>query len=287
MTRRQFRKAVADAEPAIRDFVRGFRNQDNVDRAAKSIEAIYGRWGASGPEARRFLTSWSPFWLWLRAATKFAWVTLPRDHPVLTSIIAASEEMTREERKKFGLEKDVSGALPGFLQGGIPTGDGGIIKLSNLTTFGMFADYPDTVASMAAPQFTSGLFNLLGIDWKGDRLVDSEGRPASENQKTLAAALTTGGALVPFFNVTKQIIERGFKGASPARKFSPSSVRYLRSLSNKRQIDVPAKGSSTSGSSDSGLSPAAENYMDALGSSSGSSSGLNSAAEDYMKALSP
>lgn len=243
MTRRQFRKAIEAQEPVLMDFIRGFRNQDRVDRFARQIEDIYGNWGKNGPAARRFLTTWAPFWMWARAATKFAFVTLPRDHPVLSSVLAASEEMTREERQKLGLDFEGERSLEDFAQGSIPIGDSEILRISNLTTFGAFADYPDFMSSMAAPQFMSALLAGTGLDWKGDRLTDPDGRPASGPQKMLAAALSTGEGYIPFFNVIQQVVDRGFEGAAPARKFDAGTTDFLRDLSESRQINVPVTDS--------------------------------------------
>src|SRR5690606_11988862 len=212
---------------AVRDLARGLRNQDNVDRLARSIEDIYGNWGKNGPEARRFLNTWTPFWMWLRAATKFAFVTLPRDHPVLTSIIAAAETMTREERQKLGLDLWGDEPVPDFLQGAIPVGDR-LVKTGNLTTFGMFNNYLEAAANMAAPNFSSGLMAALGLDWKGDRLVDAEGRPADQLEAAKLAALATGEAYIPFLNAAESIIRRGAAGPLPTRAYDKGTVKYLR-----------------------------------------------------------
>jgi hypothetical protein len=252
MSRRQFRRAVRDLDPALRDFARGLRNQDNIDRAAKSIESIYGNWGKNSPTARRFLTTWAPFWMWLRAATKFAFVTMPRDHPVLTSIIAAAETMTREERQQLGIDLWGEEPVPDFLQGGLPVG-GDIWKAGNLTTFGMFNNYPDAVASMAAPNWASGFLAAMGIDWKGDQLVDPEGRPANQLETAKAAAILTGEAYIPFITTIKAVLDRGAEGALPTRGYDPGTVDYLRSLSESEQITVPTSdGGSSAGGIDYG-----------------------------------
>lgn len=242
MTRRQFRKAIAAQEPAVMDLIRGFRNPEHVDRFAKEVEQVFGNWGKNGPEARRFLTTWAPFWMWGRAAIKFAFVTLPRDHPILTGLIAASEQMTREEREKLGFDFAGKEPLPGFLQGGIPdpSGSGGVVGLSSLTTFGTFSDLPQFLASVPAPQFSSAILAGLGLDWKGDKLVDSNGRPASELERVKAAILGTADAYIPFLNVGRAISSHGFPaGLSPFRSYPKSTVDYLRGLHNTQQINVP------------------------------------------------
>lgn len=249
MTRRQFRKAIDAQDAVVKDFVRGFRHPENVDRFAKEVEAVFGNWGKNGPEARRFLTTWAPFWMWGRSAIKFAFVTLPRDHPMLTGLLAASEQMTREERQKLGFDFAGDEPLPDFLQGGIPDGSGGVTALGSLSTFGTFADLPQFLASMPAPQFSSLVLSGLGLDWKGDKLVDKDGRPAGQLERIKAAVLGWGDAFVPFLNVGRAITERGSGGVSPFRSYPESTADYLRSLHNTQQINVPITESGSSGTS--------------------------------------
>jgi hypothetical protein len=249
MTRRQFRNAINAEAPVVMDLIRGFRNPEHVDHFAKSVENVFGNWGKNGPEARRFLTTWAPFWMWGRAAIKFAFVTLPRDHPLLTGLIAASEQMTREEREKLGFDFAGKEPLPGFLQGGIPSGGGGVTALGSLTTFGTFSDLPQFLASVPAPQFSSAILAGLGIDWKGDRLVDGKGRPASDTERIKAAVLGTADAFIPFLNVGRAISTRGAAGLSPFRSYPKSTVDYLRGLHNTQTIHVPIKEGGEGGGS--------------------------------------
>lgn len=259
MSRRQFRRAVAAQDDVIMDYIRGFRDPEKVDHMARQIERVFGNWGKVSPEARRFLNTLAPFWQWGRSALKFAFVTLPRDHPMLTGILAATEQMTREERQKLGLDSEGKEPLPGFLQGGVPgLGGDGIIGLSGLTTFGTFADPAEFAGNMFAPQVSSIGKALGGLDWKGDQLVDSLGRPANTLERVKAAVTTGVEQFVPFLNVARSIVKHGPKGALPAREYPPSTADYLRGLSNTQQINVPV----TEGSSDSGST----NPFDALDS---------------------
>lgn len=261
MTRGQFRRAVAAMDPVVTDLAKGFRNPETVDRFAKSVESVFGNWGKSGPEARRFLTTWAPFWMWARAATKFAFVTLPRDHPVLTGLIAASQQMTREERTKLGFAFDSEGAhepLPDFLQTGIPDPwhPGGVVKLSNLTTYGTFADYPKFLASVPAPQFSSSLFAALGFDWKLDKLKKADGSEADATERAKAAILTGLEGFLPFLNTARAISAHGPGGLNPIKTYDAEKVQAMREP--KQSISVPLKGSGSSSSSSS-------NPFDALG----------------------
>jgi len=250
MTRRQFRQAVKAQSPVVMDLIRGFRNPEQVDRFAKEVERVFGNWSKLGPDARRYLSTYSPFWMWGRAALKFAAITLPKDHPILTGIIAATEQMTREERQKLGLDFAGTEPLPGFLQGGVPDSHGGITGLAGLTTFGTFADPTEFLAQSATPQLNTLLSALQGLDWKGDQLVDAAGRPASTLERVKAGIFGTAESMVPFLNVARSVLSRGPSGALPARDYPKSTVDYLRGLHNTQQVNVPISGSS-GGSSDS------------------------------------
>lgn len=249
MTRREFRKAVAAQDDVITDFVRGFRDPEHIDRFAKEVERVFGNWGKNGPEARRFLNTYAPFWMWGRAALKFAFITMPRDHPMLTGIIAATEQMTREERQKLGLDFAGAEPLPGFLQGSLPgRQQGGVIGVSGLTTYGTFADLPDFVSNSTTPQIATAVMALRGLDWKGDQLVDKDGRPASQEERIKAAVAGTLDGFIPFLNVGRSIASRGAAGALPAREYPPRTVDFLRSLSNSQSIRVPIEGGGGSSS---------------------------------------
>lgn len=274
MTRRQFRKAIEAQDPVLLDLARGLRDPERVDYFAKQVENVFGNWGKNGPEARRFLSTWAPFWMWGRAAFKFAFVTMPRDHPIITSLIAASEQMTREERQKLGFDFDADRPQPGYLQGSIPDpfNEGGVANVSGLTTYGTFANAPQFAASLPAPVFSSAILSGLGLDWKGDKLVDGDGRPAGDMEKVKAAVLGTLDGFIPFLNVGRSVADKGpLAGASPVKTIAPSTDSYLRDLHNTQEISVPiTESGGTGGSSnpldqlDSALDGGGSNPLDQL-----------------------
>lgn len=250
LTRHAFRRAVAAEQSVVMDLARGLRHPENVDRFAKEVEQVFGNWGKNGPEARRFLTTWAPFWMWGRAAIKFAFITLPRDHPVLTGLLAASQQMTREERQKLGFDFAGDSPQPPYLQGSIPDPmhAGGVVPVGTLTTFGTFGDLPQFLASVPAPQFSSAILGGLGLDWKGDKLVNKKGQPASEQERIKAALLGTADGYIPFLNVARSVAGHGAIGVSPFRATSPQIDQYLRERHNMQEISVPISSGSGGGS---------------------------------------
>lgn len=249
LTRRRWRKAIAAQDPVVVDLARGFRNPDKVDYFAKQVERVFGNWGKNGPTAKKWLNTYAPFWQWARAATKFAFVTLPKDHPVLTSLIAASEQMTRAEREKLGFDQFAADRLPSYLQGSIPDpfgGPGGIANVGHLTTFGEFSNPKEAFGSLLIPPIVQGAYTAsLGVDWKGDKLVNSEGQPANELEAAKAALFGTAESFIPFLNLGRGVGKKGLEGLNPIHRYSPESVAKQREP--REDISVPVEGGGSEG----------------------------------------
>lgn len=168
-------------DAARNDLAKGLLQTENQVRYAQGIERVFGQWGSNSPAMREFLVDYAPFGMWTRAATKFVFHTLPADHPVLVGIIAATEQMTQEEREKLGLSIFSDRPLPENLRAGLPLPGGGIIGgVSGMTSYGFFADPANAVSQTIMPQFSGSLDALAGLDWTGKRLLHEDGTPLSQ-----------------------------------------------------------------------------------------------------------
>lgn len=192
-------------EDALRDFARGLLKTRKQEYFAERLARQFGDWSTLGPVERRWLVNYAPFYLWARAATKFVLVTLPRDHPVFTSLAAVANSMTQEERRTFGFDllyKKGAGVLPRFLQGGVPVGKKeskyGIKGLAYATTFGVWADYPNALASFILPQANSALWAGSGLDFTGEHITNGDGTPITAAQKAGLVAYFLAEPLIPF-----------------------------------------------------------------------------------------
>jgi hypothetical protein len=67
---------------------------------------MYGKYGKFPPGLRRAIANYTPFMAWSLNAVQFMYSVLPKDHPVLTSLIASSNIATEDWRKKHGLKVD-------------------------------------------------------------------------------------------------------------------------------------------------------------------------------------
>lgn len=279
MTRRQFKAAIEAQTPVLRDLAEGFRNPDTVDRFAKSVERIFGNWGKNSPTARRFFTQYAPFWQWTRAAFKFVYLTLPRDHPALTGLLAASQTMTREERLKFGFDFDAKNPLPDWMQGDIPNPGkpGGLLSINGLTSFGFFGSPANAIASNALPPLIGPIaLSGLGVDWKGEQLVKADGQPMNDVEKAKVAMTSTGESFIPFLTQLKEVL--GGKSEhtyNPVRAYGKGSVEGAREP--RESISVPVKEeepgtTSSAGAATSGI----EKFVEGVG---GEASGVEKFVE--------
>jgi hypothetical protein len=227
-------KALLHLDEAAKEFAKGVKDPAKLLRVRKDIEETYGNWTRMSPNARKFWSNVAPFWTWMRAALKFAYVTMPAHHPIQTGIFAGAERATEPEREKLGLSRIGKEPLPGWLQGGLPIA-GGISPWAKYQSFGYAGSPIENIPRTILPYLTGSLENLQGIDWKGESIAGGE----FANLKTAFGSFLE--SFVPGVNLVKGLSEKGPKYLSPLRGYPRSTTEYLRRP--KKQIQVPEKGS--------------------------------------------
>jgi hypothetical protein len=187
---------VKVSQRAIDDAAQGLTNTRAQVELGRKVRDMYGQYDSFSPAKRRAIATYTPFLAWTLNALKFLYVTLPKDHPVLTSVIAASNNSTYEWRKAHGMVTSfggmVDGAAPGFLQGSVPGKDGSNLRLSRFTPFGLLSTNGgplESVADTLLPQYMDLWQNARGQDWKGSSLAGSH-QSSTQAQNALAAAVT-------------------------------------------------------------------------------------------------
>lgn len=188
------------SEKAIDQAARRLLNTDEQVAFGRAVDRMYGKYGKFGPNERRMIALYTPFIAWSLNAVRFVYSVLPRDHPVITSLISSAELATEEWRKERGLDLFMKEAVPSFLQGSIPGKDGSHLRLSRYTPFGAFADPGATFGDAVLPQFSGVLAALKdGEDWKGDKL-QVDGRDANVLERIGFAAQYFVEATIPALN---------------------------------------------------------------------------------------
>lgn len=203
---------------AIDQAARGLRNTNEQVALGRAVDRAYGRYSKWSPQKRQAIALYTPFVAWSLNAVKFVFDVLPRDHPVLTGLLAASHVATEEWRKEHGLGKFIDNAVPAWLQGSVPTKGGGHLRVGRYLPFGAFADPLDVAASAVLPQYRGVLMAFQGMDWKGTPLRNKDGSEYNEIQKAIYGSHEFLKATVPALGQAERVTA---EGGSLKKEFNP------------------------------------------------------------------
>jgi hypothetical protein len=178
---------------------------------ARDVQRAYGKYNNFGPLLREAIVHWTPFIPWTLNAVRFLTSVLPRDHPVLTALIADVDVATEEWRKAHRLSLRDKNQLPFFDMGGYPINKGeSVLRIGHYTPFGVAVDPTGGLASMVLPQFT-GAYGALkyGVDWKGQPLRHKDGSPYNDAETWLYGLQQLGEAMIPLAQQTQDVARSG------------------------------------------------------------------------------
>jgi hypothetical protein len=193
------------SKKAMSEAVDGKLDVRTVDMLGREVDRMYGQYSKFNPTIRKMVAHETPFIAWYLNAVRFIYKTLPRDHPVVTSVIAGAYEATEEWRKDQALGLFLEGHLPYFLQGSVPN-KGGHLRI-RYTPFSVMDDPLGSTASLVFPQFKTIILNLMGKDWKGDDLKGYDSNQligAVEAVKSLSEGLIPGLSHISRYSQTRE-----------------------------------------------------------------------------------
>lgn len=220
------------SKKAINEAAQGLRGTSTQIAFGRQVDRMYGKYGKFNPTMRRVVAYYTPFLAWSLNAATFVYSVLPKDHPVLTSLILSTEQATEEWRKDHGLDLYMAGANPAFLQGSIP-GRTKNYPVSRFTPFGAFGDYVETLASNVLPQVSAFLdIGKHGIDFKGQTLRNPRtGEPLKPDEKVLAIGRAFAESTIPLVGLGQRIADKGpvaiLGGAAGYKKGKDSTTQGL------------------------------------------------------------
>jgi hypothetical protein len=181
------------SKQAMNEAVENKLSLRTMDALGREVDRMYGQYSKFSPGLKRLVAHETPFIAWYRNAVNFIYKTMPRDHPIVTTLINSADSATEEWRKDKGLGLFLQGHVPYFLQGSVPTGTGSV--RFRYTPFAVMGDPLGSAAGIIFPQFKSILLNLMGLDWKGDPIKGYEQNQivgVTEAIKSLTAGLVPG-----------------------------------------------------------------------------------------------
>lgn len=239
---------------AIQQAADGLLDMNTVVALGKEVDRMYGRYSKFSPSERYWISTYTPFVRWALNAVRFVFDVMPRDHPVLTAMLASSYAASEDWRKSEKLSFFVEDALPGFLQGSIPGKEGSHLRIARYTPFGAFADggsIMSTFGNQFIPQFMGVIEATQGRDWTGAKLDDD-----SIMGRLEAATLQLFGATIPFFSLVESVkksdettIPKRLRARLDPFKFTPAGGKQKNAGKGVLVLDGGASPAAPSGSS--------------------------------------
>ncbi len=183
-------KAHAQQGDLLHAVARGYADPRMVSDAARSVQAVFGKYNAFSPVTRRFIRSASPFAPWYLNAAKFVYHTLPVGHPLTSAIL---QSVNRAEDPSWVANHNVPhssefGIPTGSLLSEIKTGPSDYVDVGRYGPFGAFTQGPsDYFTNLAVPQLSGAIRNLAGQDAFGTPLKGPQGAVTDKGQWALQA----------------------------------------------------------------------------------------------------
>jgi hypothetical protein len=224
------RQIIGLSDKALRDAAEGLQDTAAMNQLARHVQRGYGKYSSFSPAMREMIVHWTPFVPWSLNAIKFLTSVLPKDHPVVSSLIASANVMEEDWRKAHRLSTKTSNKLPFFDMGSYPiSGDKSVLRIGHYTPFGVSADPSGGLGDMILPQF-SGLYGALkyGVDWKGQPLEHEDHSPYSGPETWLYGLTQLATAMVPLSSQASNVIKAKDKPKALKHEFRILSTTRIK-----------------------------------------------------------
>jgi hypothetical protein len=248
-------RVVGLSAKAAQEAAEGLRNTPTQVKLGREVDRMYGQYGKYSPGLRNAISNYTPFIAWTLNSVKFLTSVLPKDHPVLTGLLASANIASEGWRKDHGLFLDAlghtEGQAAGWLMGSIPGSDGSHLRLSRYLPLGLMGSDTGPLGStegVLLPQLAEILKNFGGDDWSGHALAENP----SFARATLAAMTSFIEGQVPIVSQAVGVSGVHLPNERDGAKHTGKLKTRLR-----EQFDplrwTPAKKDTTTGGSGSGV----------------------------------
>lgn len=158
---------------AVEDGANHLRGTPAQVALTEHLHRAYGKYSGYGPKMQRFIDTYTPFLPWFLNAVRFLGQVMPRDHPMMTGLLAAANEGTEKWREAHGQAFGRPGAKPLWMLGGIPGSSGSVLRLSHYTPMGAAGSLGE-LGGFILPQWSNVQHALNGEDWQGNSLLGGQ-----------------------------------------------------------------------------------------------------------------
>lgn len=209
----------------LTDLTENLRTDSSVVmKYGKYVNKVFGDYTTMSPEVRFAMQTYAPFLMWLRASTKWV-LTLPKESPIRTAMIASVNRLNEPERRKLGLSVFTQGAkeLPEYLLGSVSASNKSeLYRTQAYTSFGPLTDF-EGLAEYALPQFENLIEAWGGKDWLSEEIVNPNGEKLTDPERLSILLQKTLETYVAPLGYAHKIIAHG----EPSETFSVFDLDLL------------------------------------------------------------
>jgi hypothetical protein len=198
------RRLIGERIPIMRsmskqmeDVIRGQVLDANAQaHLSRQLIDWFGNWQKAVPSSKRILAV-APFWNWYVNSLKFLYTTMPKNHPIQTSLLVTLEDATSAQRKLIGQGPGSKEKLEPSQQGGIQAG-GKTYSQQYYTPQGTVGAPIETLLGLPFPEFQGAYKALTGTNPYGGALKNAEGEDfTNEHERLKAGALALLETFLP------------------------------------------------------------------------------------------
>lgn len=210
----QFTSSMADTLKGQKDAIdsivsSGKIDQDKIIAVSQKVDHIMGQYNHFSPAEQAFIRNAAPFWPWYKNAIQFMYVTLPKDHPLLTSMLynAGKANQTNWNKQHANAPVTNFAGIPfGDLQNDTMTGPNQYRDLARFSPLGIASYSPLQIPETTiAPVEAGAIESALGVDAFGHTQYVKDPKTGKD------VAVTPGDS-----NSLKQILSSVIESETPA-----------------------------------------------------------------------
>lgn len=245
----KWENAILLSKGAYEDLARGLGDTSRQHAYARAVDDVIGQYSKFSPGTRAAVQGMglAPFLAWFRNALKFVYVTLPKEHPVKTGILAGLYESLDEKITKQGFDAlniDPNKIDP-YLQGGVMLKDGRVVRIAHFTPFAIASEGIAGLPDLLLPQLNAIGHGIAGKTFSGAPIVNAQGKPTGGGIQNLGFVMNAlAEQMVPGLALVRQIQEGGGDTHPTSRAWAPRVKGASKASGGAgRSVAVAPKGS--------------------------------------------
>ena len=228
----RYLRGIGASEKAIEQAARGLMNTPEQEAMLRFVQRVYGQYSHFSPAGRR-AKEFMPFYAWAMNSVRLLGVVLPKDHPVLTALMARSPRRLRG-LAQAARPRPVPGqrCFAGVAAGKLAARRRRAPRPQPLHADGARRRPVRHRRASVLPQLDAALKGWQGMDWKGAKLRHDDGSEYDPLEagwyglrQLLLGVTPAAPAVERFAGADGDLLHRARKVVDPFMSFAPEDAR--------------------------------------------------------------